>query len=295
MSIDAGFTCPNRDGSVAFGGCAYCNNDSFNPSYCSPQKSVSEQLETGIAFHRNRYKNANQYLAYFQAYSNTYKPLSELKQIYREATANPDVIGFVVGTRPDCIDKEKLAFFKELSEKYYVILEYGLESCYDETLEYINRGHNFERSKEAIIQTAEMGIRVGAHMLFGLPGESRDQMLEEANILSELPLNNIKFHQLQITKNTRFEIEYRKNPDIFELFHMDDYIDFIVSFVERLNPRFVIERFASESPPAVRIAPDWGGVRNEKIVSLIENSFKTRGTWQGRLCVHEPEFQPAGM
>jgi len=289
VSIDAGFSCPNRDGSVSTGGCAYCNNDSFNPSYCTPQKSVSEQIATGIEFHSRRYRNADQYLAYFQAFSNTYKPLDELKKIYKEATDNPNVIGFVIGTRPDCIDDEKLEFFKELSEKYYVIIEYGLESCYDSTLSRINRGHNFECSRTAIMRTAELGIRVGAHMLFGLPGESRQQMLDQAEILSDLPLNNIKFHQLQIIKNTRFEKEYLENPSSFKLFDLEEYIDFIVEFVERLNPCFVIERFASESPPAVRLAPDWKGTRNERVVSLIENSFKKKNTWQGKFCAIRPE------
>lgn len=284
VSIDAGFTCPNRDGSVAHGGCAYCNNDSFSPSYCSPEKSVAEQIQTGISFHSKRYKKASKYLAYFQAYSNTYKPLEDLKKIYAEAQKSDEIIGFVIGTRPDCIDNEKLDFFKELSEQYYIIIEYGVESCYDKTLEYINRGHRFECSKEAIIRTAEKGLRVGAHMLFGLPGESREEMLQQADILSALPLNNIKFHQLQITRNTRFAVEYQKEPEKFNLFEMEEYIDFIVEFVEKLNPNFVIERFASESPPQIKIAPDWNGVRNEKIVSLIENKFKEKNTWQGKFC-----------
>ncbi len=198
VTIDAGFTCPNRDGLLARGGCTYCNNDAFNPSYCQPIKSVTQQIEEGVEFHKVRYRRATKYLAYFQAYSNTYAPLEELKKIYDQALSFPGVVGLVIGTRPDCIDDEKLEYFSKLSEQYYIIIEYGIESCYNKTLEFINRQHTFEQSAEAIIKTAEYGINTGAHIIFGLPGESRDKMLQEAKILSELPISNIKFHQLQI-------------------------------------------------------------------------------------------------
>src|SRR6056297_270781 len=176
LSLDAGFSCPNRDGIKGTGGCTYCNNKAFNPSYCTPDKTITQQLKEGITFHKKRYKNTNKYLAYFQAYSNTYAPLPELKKSYHEALSQPGIEGLVIGTRPDCIDDEKLTFIKELSEKYYVIVEYGIESCYNKTLEKINRKHTFEDSKNAIIQTANYGIRTGAHMIFGLPGETRDEM-----------------------------------------------------------------------------------------------------------------------
>lgn len=283
VSIDAGFTCPNRDGSLALGGCTYCNNDAFNPSYCEPQKSISTQLEEGIEFHLKRYRRANKYLAYFQTYSNTYAPLEKLITVYNEALSHPQVIGLVIGTRPDCIDKEKLEYFSELNKDHYVIIEYGIESCYNNTLEKINRQHTFEQSVEAIEKTASYGIKTGAHIIFGLPGETRDEMMEEANILSSLPINNIKFHQLQIIKNTVMAKEYNKNPDSFNLFSLKEYIQFIIQFIEVLNPNFIIERFTGEVPPRFLAGPTWGLIRNDQVNLQIEKELEKRDTWQGKL------------
>lgn len=285
LSIDAGFTCPNRDGTLATGGCTYCNNDAFNPSYCNPGKSIKQQIREGIEFHKWRYKKAAKYLAYFQPYSNTYAPLEKLKILFNEALSHPDVIGLVIGTRPDCIDKEKLEYFHKLSDDYYIILEYGIESCYNKTLERINRQHTFEQSVEAIEKTAKAGIRTGAHIIFGLPGESREEMLNEANIISSLPLNNIKFHQLQIFRNTPMANEYREFPERFNLFGLDEYIHFIVDFIEKLNPQFVIERFAGEVPPRFLAGPGWGLIRNEQIIEKIELELTQRDTWQGKLMI----------
>ena len=176
VSIDAGFTCPNRDGTRGTGGCTYCNNDAFNPSYCIPEKSVSQQIEEGIQFHKWRYNEAVSYLAYFQAYSNTYAPVEKLRRLYSEALEYPGVIGLIIGTRPDCIDDEKLTLLKELSDKYYVAIEYGIESCYNRTLSRINRGHTFEEAVQAVEQTSALGIKTGAHFIFGLPGESRQEI-----------------------------------------------------------------------------------------------------------------------
>lgn len=282
VTIDAGFTCPNRDGSVAFGGCAYCNNDTFNPSYCSSDKSISWQIEEGMNFHKIRYKQPDKHLAYFQAYSNTYAPIHELKKIYEQALKFDSIIGLVIGTRPDCIDEEKLDYFAELAKDHYIIIEYGVETCYNKTLEYINRGHTFEVSKCAIEQTAAKGIKTGVHMLFGLPGETREEMLDQVDIISELPITTIKFHQLQITKQTRFAKEYKETPEKFSLFSKEEYIDFIVSFIERLNPEIIIERFASESHPNLRIAPHWGGFRYYEIVEAIDKELAQRDTWQGK-------------
>jgi radical SAM protein (TIGR01212 family) len=285
LSIDAGFTCPNRDGTLATGGCTYCNNDAFNPSYCNPGKSIKQQIREGIEFHKWRYKKATKYLAYFQPYSNTYAPPEKLKMLFNEALSHPDVIGLVIGTRPDCIDKEKLEYFRKLSDDYYIILEYGIESCYNKTLERINRQHTFEQSVEAIEKTAKAGIRTGVHIILGLPGESREEMLNEADIISSLPLNNIKFHQLQIFRNTPMANEYRKFPERFNLFGLDEYIHFIVDFVEKLNPQFVIERFAGEVPPRFLAGPGWGLIRNEQIIEKIELELTQRDTWQGKLMI----------
>lgn len=282
LSIDAGFTCPNRDGSKGWGGCTYCDNKAFNPSYCQPSKSVEQQIHEGMEFHAWRYKNPSKYLAYFQPFSNTYAPLAEMKAIYEQALKFPDIAGLVIGTRPDCIDDEKLEYFAGLAKTHYVILEYGIESCYDKTLKRINRGHDFATSREAISKTHAAGLKAGAHIIFGLPGESRETMMAEAKILSALPLSNIKFHQLQIIKGTKMEEEYRKCPEDFHFFELAEYIRFIVDFIEQLNPGFIIERFAGEVPPRYQAGPGWGHVRNEKIVEMVEKELKDRDSFQGK-------------
>lgn len=282
VSIDAGFTCPNRDGTLAYGGCTYCNNDAFNPSYCQPNKPIKQQLDEGIEFHLKRYRRANKYLAYFQTYSNTFAPLVKLKRIYTEALSHPQVIGLVIGTRPDCIDDEKLEYFSQLNYDHYLIIEYGIESCYNKTLKRINRHHTFEQSVEAIEKTARYGIKTGSHIIFGLPGESRQEMMNQVQILSELPINNIKFHQLQIIKNTQMALEYKKDPSAFDLFTLEDYIDFIVEFSSQLNPDFIIERFTGEVPPRFLAGPNWGLIRNDQVNLLIEKKFEEMNTWQGK-------------
>jgi len=283
LSIDAGFTCPNRDGTISTGGCAYCNNDAFNPSYCLPSKGISQQIEEGKLFHAWRYRRAVEYLAYFQAFSNTYAPLNDLKKIYEEALSVEGVIGLVIGTRPDCIDDEILDYLSELSRKIYLIIEYGIESCYDETLEKINRGHDFDKSVEAILKTNQREIKVGAHIIFGLPGETTDQMVSEADILSELPIDTLKIHQLQVVKNTRFEVEYLQHPENFRFFTLDEYIDLVIDFLEHLKPSIVIERFAAEVPPRFLAGPNWGTIRYDQILQKIETRLNARNTWQGRL------------
>jgi len=283
LSIDAGFTCPNRDGSKGIGGCTYCNNDAFNPSYCEPAKSVTQQIEEGISFHIRRYRRADKYLAYFQAFSNTYAPLETLKKLYEEALAYPGIIGLVIGTRPDCVDEEKLQYFKVLSGGYYLALEYGIESCYNRTLKRINRGHTFEEAEKVVRDTAALGINTGAHFILGLPGESREEMLAEADIISGLPLSTVKFHQLQIIRGTMMEQEYRENPEAFQLFTWDEYLDFFIKFLERLNPSIVVERFTGEAPPRFLTGPGWGKKRTYQIVNLIEKRLEELDTWQGRL------------
>ncbi len=282
VSIDAGFTCPNRDGTKGTGGCTFCCNDAFNPSYCMAGKSIRQQINEGIQFHETRYKSAGKYLAYFQAFSNTYASTDKLIEIYSQALQVKEIIGLVVGTRPDCIDNEKLKYFKKLSEKYYVIIEYGIESCNNDTLKRINRGHTYEEAAEAVRKTASMGIRTGAHMIFGLPGESRDEMMNSSGLLSHLPLNNIKFHQLQIIKNTPVAEEYRKYPGHFTIFGLEEYLDFIIRYLEYLNPAFVVERIAGETPPRYNSGIKWG-LRYDQILVELEKKMEERNTWQGRL------------
>ncbi len=282
VSIDAGFTCPNRDGSKGEGGCTYCSNKAFNPSYCSPEKSVTAQIEEGILFHKKRYKRVDSYLAYFQAYSNTYAPLGSLEKMYNEALSHKDIKGLIIGTRPDCVNGEVLDLMKELSKKCYLTVEYGIESCYNKTLRRINRGHTFEEAVKALEETASRGITAGAHFIFGLPGETREEMLAEAELISELPLNSVKFHQLQIIKGTAMEVEFRNNPADFELFTWDEYLDFIIRFLERLSPSIIVERFTGEAPPRYLVNEAWGKKRTDQIVNLIEKRLEELDTCQGR-------------
>lgn len=283
LTIDAGFTCPNRDGTVGTGGCTYCNNDAFNPSYCQSVKPITQQLDEGVEFHANRYRRAKKFLAYFQAYSNTYAPLEQLKKLYGEALSYPNIIGLVIGTRPDCISEEVLDYLAELSKQYYIIVEYGIESCYNTTLERVNRGHTFEKAVWALEETKKRGIKTGAHFIFGLPGESVEAMIAEAGIISQLPLDTVKFHQLQIIKGTVMEKEYALNPNEFVRFTVDSYINFFIDFVEQLSPNIVIERFAGEVPPRFLAVPAWGLIRNDQLLAMFEKRLAERNTWQGRL------------
>jgi radical SAM protein (TIGR01212 family) len=285
LTVDAGFTCPNRDGTVGVNGCTYCDNQAFNPSYCTPQKSVIQQLEEGIAFHKNRYRRADGYLAYFQAYSNTYLgSLEKLKTIYQPAIEHPLVRGIVIGTRPDCLEDEKLDFFEELSRKMFVSLEIGIESIHNETLNRINRGHDFQCAVDTLHRLRARNIHAGAHFIFGLPEETPAMWLEDVKIINQLPLNSIKFHQLQIIKGTKMEMEYLENSKPFHAFTMESYIDFIVDFVEKLNPDFAIERFAGEVPPRFLSINHWGTIRYDVVLQKIVKEFERRRTWQGCRC-----------
>ena len=282
ISIDAGFSCPNRDGKISTGGCTFCSNEAFNPSYCRPEKSIKQQIEEGIEFHRRRYRRASLYLAYFQPFSNTYKPLDELKCIYQQALNVPEIAGIVIGTRPDLIDKGILQYLSEIQQTHYVMLEYGVESVYDETLKRVNRGHDFATAEKAIHMTADFGIPCGAHFIFGLPGESKKIMLDAADIISQLPLTTVKFHQLQIFKGTKMAEEYLQHPEAFHLFDLEEYIDFVIDFAERLNPNIVIERFAGEVPPRYLVSEPWMKLRYDEVLSHIEKRMEERNTWQGK-------------
>jgi radical SAM protein (TIGR01212 family) len=281
LTIDAGFTCPNRDGSKGLGGCTYCNNDAFNPSYCLPEKSIHQQIQEGIDFHRTRYKKASSYLVYFQAYSNTYAPLDELMVKYEEALKNEQVVGLVIGTRPDCLDTDILDYLQELSRRTYLTLELGIESCYDKTLQMINRGHDFKTTKLAFDHCKERGIRTGGHLILGLPGESREEILAQAEILSLLPVNQLKFHQLQIVKGTLMAADYLKNPTNYADYTLPDYLDLLSEFLEKLNPDIIVERIAGETVPAFNMRPSWG-LRYDQIVREFEEHMDKKDSWQGK-------------
>ena len=282
ISINAGFTCPNRDGTKGWGGCTYCNNQTFSPEYCHTEKSVSEQLEKGVAFFARKYADMK-YLAYFQAYTNTYDELEKLIAKYEEALRHPEVVGLIIGTRPDCMPDELLNYFAELSSHKFVMIEYGMESTLDKTLLRINRGHTQAESEATIRRTVAKGIYTGAHLILGLPGESRDEILAHADILSALPLTTLKLHQLQLIKGTAMAKEYAASPETFHLYNVDDYIDLVIDFIERLNPAFVVERFVSQSPKDLLIAPDWG-LKNFEFTAKVNKRIIERGTYQGRLC-----------
>jgi len=282
VSLNAGFSCPNRDGTIGYGGCTYCNNEGFNPSYCDSEKPIPEQLDKGIDFLKKRYKKASKFIAYFQAYTNTYGPVELLEKKYNEALAHKDIVGISVGTRPDCVDEEKLDLLKKLSEKYFVFLELGVESCYNDTLERINRGHTFEQSRKAIQLAAERDLHITAHLIFGLPGESRQQMLAQAKIISELPITGIKFHQLQIISGTKVAEQYFSNTEQFDLFEMDEYIEFITAFTERLAPWIFIERFCGETPPRFNMGKRWEKTKYDQVLKRIEEKLEQKNTWQGK-------------
>ena len=282
VSVNAGFTCPNRDGKVGSKGCTFCDNEAFSPSYCSNLKPISQQIEEGIEFHKNRYRRVGQYLAYFQSFSNTYAPIDVLRKRYEEALKYPDVIGLVIGTRPDCIDRETLKLLQEISEKHYISLEFGVESTNNEVLKKINRGHTYEQAVEAIKLSAEYGLNTGAHFIFGLPSESMESMTNSVEIISKLPLCTIKFHQLQILKNTQLYDDFVNKKVDVKLFEIDEYIDFIIKFAERLNPNFVIERFNAEVPPRYLMTESWNKLRLYEIQIMIENEMEKRDTWQGK-------------
>lgn len=299
--LDAGFTCPNRDGKVGRGGCTYCDNAAFHPSYSTAGKSLHQQMDEGIGFHKVRYRTTEHYLAYFQSFSNTYAPLERLRELYLEALSHPDVVGIVIGTRPDCVDEQKLDFLADLKDGKVlqgwirslagagvrtapiVIVEYGIESCYDSTLVRINRGHDFACAQRAVRMSADRGLDVGAHFILGLPGETKQMMLDACKLINDLPILSAKFHQLQIVKGTKMEQEYAQVPEDFVRFELSEYLDFFCDMLERLRPDLFIERFAGEVPPRFVSEIPWGLIRNVELLRLLQKRLEERDTWQGRL------------
>ena len=267
ISVNAGMTCPNRDGTLGTGGCTFCNNQTFNPAYCRTEKSVTQQLEEGKQFFARKYP-AMKYLAYFQAYTNTYAELDRLVSLYEEALRVPDVVGLVIGTRPDCMPDNLLDYLEELNRRTFLIVEYGVESANDETLLRINRGHTFRQSCEAIRRTAERGIKVGAHVILGFPWEPFDELMRQAEEIGRLPLTTLKLHQLQIIRGTQLAREYAEHP--WAVPTAEEYIDLVLHYISRLPYGLVMERFVSQSPPEMVIAPLWG-LKNHEFANLLRN------------------------
>lgn len=294
LVIDAGFTCPNRDGFIGFGGCSFCDNAAFHPSYSTAGKSIFRQIDEGIGFHQIRYRNTKHYLAYFQSYSNTYAPLPRLQKLYLEALSHPRIVGIVIATRPDCVDEEKLdwiAGLKQGLEGWHregfkapvVKIEYGIESCHNRTLGRIGRGHDVACAIRAVKMSADRGLEPGAHFILGLPGESRQMLIDQCAFINSLPLHSVKFHQLQIVRGTRMEKEYDEEPEDFLRLGLSDYIDLVVDIIERLRPDLYIERIAGEVPPRFVRETQWGLIRNFQILHLLDARLESRATFQGRL------------
>ena len=279
ISVDAGFTCPNRDGRLSTGGCIYCDNRTFNPAYCQRQDSITRQLEAGKQFFARKYPTMK-YLAYFQAYTNTYAAIDHLKALYEEALMVEDIVGIVIGTRPDCVSDELLNYLEVLNRRCFLIVEYGVESANDETLQRINRGHTFEQSRQAIIKTHERGILTGAHIILGLPGEDAEENLRQAPVISSLPIDILKIHQMQIIRGTRLAEAFERAP--FHIYDIDEYIRLIANYIQRLRKDLVLERFVSQSPKQLLIAPQWG-LKNHEFTDLLNNYLKAHNIRQGDL------------
>jgi radical SAM protein (TIGR01212 family) len=282
ISIDAGFTCPNRDGKVGRGGCIFCDNNTFNPAYCDRKKTITQQLEEGKQFFSRKYPDMK-YLAYFQAYSNTYDTLDVLKRKYEEALAVEDVVGLVIGTRPDCMPDDVLDYLEVLNKQTFLIVEYGIESANDGTLQRINRGHSFETARQSVERTTGRGILTGAHVILGLPGEDATESIRQAALISSLKLNLLKIHQLQIIRGTYLAEIYEKKP--FHFYSVDEYIKLIASYLQYLRKEIIVERFVSQSPPEMVIAPHWG-MKNYEFTNLLVNYMKKEGVWQGKLSMN---------
>jgi radical SAM protein (TIGR01212 family) len=279
ISLDIGFTCPNRDGSKGYGGCTYCNNNTFNPDYCEPKKSIKSQLEQGIDFFSRKGKNSK-FLAYFQAYTNTYGDFEELKKMYEEALKVPKVVGLVIGTRPDCISEEIINYLDELSKEYYISLEFGVESTNENTLKEVNRCHTFEETKATYELCKNKGFYLGAHIILGLPNETKEDLLKHAFNISQLPIDTLKLHHLQIVQNSVMSIQYKRNPEKFNLFSSEEYIAFVSEFITHLRPDIIIERFISEAPKELLIAPKWG-YKNFEMVAKIDKHLTEKKLYQG--------------
>ena len=278
LSVDAGLTCPNRDGTLGRGGCTFCDNRTFNPAYCRQGGSITDQLEAGKRFFARKYPTMK-YLAYFQSYSNSYGTLSHLKDLYEEALRVPDVVGLVIGTRPDCMPDALLEYLEELNRRTFLLVEYGVESANEETLVRVNRGHTFAQARECIIRTAQRGIRVGVHMILGFPWETRSELIRQAQLIASLPITTLKLHQLQVIRGTQLAREYELHP--WPLPTAEEYVDLVLEYISHLPSSLVLERFVSQSPPEYVIAPRWG-LKNHEFSALVKKAIQKRSTQLGQ-------------
>lgn len=277
ISLDAGFTCPTRDGTLGYGGCLYCDNRSFSPNYRKNLLPISQQLLQGIERLR-KVRNANKFLAYFQSFTNTYAPVEKLDKLYREALKVPDIVGICIGTRPDCVNDEIFELLEEINKEVYVSIEFGIESVYDKSLKWADRGHTFEKTKWAIQKANEYGLHVAGHYILGFPTETKEEMLKSTEIINTLGVKALKIHHLHIVNGSRLAEVYKQKP--FHLFNEYEWIEFVCSFLERLNPKIVIQRLMGDALSGTLLAPKWEMSKGE-ILRKIKKELESRGSYQG--------------
>ena len=279
VSLDAGFTCPNVDGTVAVGGCVFCDNRSFSPSRRIPRlKSLEAQLDDGIRRLQHRY-DADRFLAYFQPATNTYAPVDELRPLYETALADPRVVGLAVGTRPDCVPDDVLELLAELASRTYLSVEYGMQTIHDRSLDWMNRGHHYDAFLDAMARSQGRGFEICVHVMLGLPGESHDDMLATARAVASLPIDAVKIHNLYVVKNTPLADDFAAGK--VRMLERDEYVAIVVDFLEIMNPNCLVERTSGDAPPDFFIAPGWcldkPGVR-----TALDAEFARRDSWQGK-------------
>ena len=280
VTIDAGFTCPNVDGSVAVGGCVYCDNRSFSPNRRLPRTTVREQVRRGIEILQRRYQ-ADKFLAYFQAATNTYAPAEKLKKLYDEALEHPQIVGLAIGTRPDCVPDDILDLIESYARDRYVCLELGLQTMHDRSLDWMNRGHHFDAFIDAVQRCQGRGLDLCAHVILGLPGESREDMLATADALASLPVHAVKIHNLHVVKDTPLEKMYERGEA--RMFERDEYVQIVCDFLEHLRPEMVIHRLSGDAPPDYLVAPLWC-LDKPALLRAIHDELERRDSWQGKKC-----------
>ena len=286
--VDAGFTCPNRDGTVAVGGCAYCNNNSFRPPSAIKTDPIRDQVREDIEYIRKRF-HANKFIIYFQPFSNTYADTNYLRELYTDAIGHPEVVGLAIGTRPDCVDAEKIAMIDEIAQRTFVSLEFGVESIYDDTLRRVNRGHDYGAFLRAMDSVRGRSIHIGAHLILGFPWETRDQWLAMADEMSRVGIDALKIHHLHIVRGTALGAEFMRRP--FRVLEYQEYLDLLCEFIERLDPRIIIERLFGEAPFGLLVAPNWRRNKND-LVRDIQRIFEQRNVRQGARLVTAAAAHP---
>lgn len=281
VSVDAGFTCPNVDGTVAVGGCTFCDNRSFSPSRRLPRQRIAEQIDEGIRRIKLRYK-VDRFLAYFQPATNTYAPVERLRSVYGQALGHERIEGLVIGTRPDCAGDEVLDLLAELAGRTYVAVEYGMQTMHDRSLDWMNRGHHHEAMVDAVARSRGRGFEIGAHIMLGLPGETADDMRSTAREVARLDVDAVKLHNLYAVRNTPLAEQVASGE--VTLMERSDYVRSVVDFLELLPPRCVVERVSGEAPPKYLIGPAWC-LDKPGLRAAFAEEFQRRDTWQGRLAL----------